>query len=234
MAEKTVPLTARVPEEERDAVEDLADERAKSKSAMTRELVQRGLETIDEDDRAPEPSRTASPLTILGVVAIAVAPTLLATGYTGLGVVLGLVAAVYALLWVTAYDTVLEDVLDTARDKLREVGGVVGFFRYVATDHHVEDPDTVVERAARLDLVGQGLLVGLLVVLVPLGIAGYLGALGPFLAAIGTTGVRAIAVLIIVLTYGFAFLAAVSTLASLAIASAATEDDAVVDDDTTA
>jgi hypothetical protein len=232
MAKKTVPLTARVPEEERDAVEDLADERAKSKSAMTRELVQRGLETIDEDDRAPEPSRTASPLTILGVVAIAVAPTLLATGYTGLGVVLGLVAAVYALLWVTAYDTALEGALDSAREKLREVGGVVGFFRYVATDHHVEDPDTVVERAARLDLVAQGLLVGLLVVLVPLAGAAYLGALEPFLAAVGTSGVRAIALVVVVLGYGFALLMGVSAVASLAIASAATEDDDVVDDTT--
>lgn len=233
MAEKTVPLTARVPEEERNAVEDLADERAKSKSAMTRELVQRGLETIGEDDSEPEPSRTTSPLTILGVVAIAVAPTLLATGYTGLGVVLGLVAAAYALLWVTAYDTVLEERLDDARDELREVGGVVGFFRYIMSDHHVEDPDTVVERAARLDLVAQGLLVGLLVVLAPLGIAGYLGALEPFLAVVGTTGALALALLIVVLGYGFALLMAVSALASLAIASAAAEDD-VAEDDTAA
>ena len=234
MAEKTVPLTARVPEEERDAVEDLADERAKSKSAMTRELVQRGLETIDEDDRAPEPSRTASPLTILGVVAIAVAPTLLATGYTGLGVVLGLVAAVYALLWVTAYDTVLEERLDDARDELREVGGVVGFFRYVAADHHVEEPDTVVERAARLDLVAQGLLVGLLAVLAPLAVAAYLGALEPLLAVIGATGATAIVLLVLALGYAAALLMGVSALASLAIASAATEDDDVVDEETTA
>ena len=212
-----------------EEVKEYVDERGVKKSDVLRRATK---EYIDEQTgEAGGARRSVSPLTILGLGAVAWG--LLATGYTQVGGVLGIFAAVYALLWVTAYDTVLEGALDDARDELREVGGVVGFFRYVATDHHVEDPDTVVERAARLDLVAQGVLVGLLVVLAPLAVAAYLGALEPLLAVIGTSGVRGIALVVVALGYAAALLMGVSAVASLAIASAAT-DDIGVDEETTA
>ena len=222
MGQNTVPLTARVPEEERDAVEELAEEEAKSKSAMTRELVQIGYDEFNKEGEpgAGRTGRSVSPLTILGVVAIAVAPTLLATGYTGLGVAFGAVAAVYALLWVTAYDLALERYLDDVRDRLDEAGGVVGFFRLMWFDHHVEDPDTIVERAARLDLyapVAAGLAILVGGVAVVLQLTGYLGSV---LAAIGPFGAFGWALLIVGFAYLFAVMLAVSALASLAIATA--------------
>jgi len=222
MGRTTEAVTARVPGPMKRRVEELAEETGNSQSAMARELIKTGLEERDRDESPP--GRSVSALTILGVVAIAVAPTLLATGFTAIGAVFGAIGALYALLWATAYDGVVEDALGTARDELREVGGVVGFFRFayrkMRNDHHVEDPDTVIERAARLDILAEGALVGLLAVLIPLGLAAYVGVLEPFLAAVGTTGVRAIVLLIVALAYGFAFLMAVSALASLAIATA--------------
>jgi len=229
MTDKTT-FAFRVSADTAGEIEDYVEERGVKKSDVLRRAAKQYIDEQTGEDR-PDPRRSASPVTILGVVAIAIAPTLLATGYTALGSAFGVLAAVYGLLWVTALDTVLEDALDDGREKLREAGGVVGFFRHVRNDHHVEDPDTVVERAARLDLVADGFLVGLLVVVAPLGIARYLGWLEPFLAVIGTAGATAIVLLVVVLAYGFALLMAVSAVASLAIAAAA-EPDPLTDDAT--
>ena len=146
MSRTTVAVTARVPEPLKDKIEGLAEETGNSKSAMTKELIKSGIERreADADEADAHHGRSASPLTILGVAAIVVSPTLLATGYTGVGAVFSMIGAVYALLWVTAYDSVVEEALDAARDELREVGGVIGFFRYVMSEHRVEEPDTVV------------------------------------------------------------------------------------------
>jgi hypothetical protein len=215
MSRNTEAVTARVPSPMKRELEDLAEETGNSQSAMVKDLIKDGLEAREEDT----PARSVSPLTILGVVAIAIAPTLLATGYTGVGAVFGAIAATYVLLWATATDVVVEERLAEARDRLRDVGGVVGFFRYVVSDHQVENPDTVVERAARLDLVAGGLLVGLVAVLAPLGVAASIGVLEPFLSVIGTSGVAAIALAIVALAYAAVVLMGVSALASLALAS---------------
>ena len=200
-----------------EEVKEYVDERGVKKSDVLRRATK---EYIDEQTgEAGGARRSVSPLTILGLGAVAWG--LLATGYTQVGGVLGIFAAVYALLWVTAYDTVLEGALDDARDELREVGGVVGFFRYVATDHHVEDPDTVVERAARLDLYapiagGLALVVG--------GAAVVLYSLGYFAAVVGVIGPWGVfgwGLLVLGLAYLFAVMLAISALASLAIATAA-------------
>ena len=208
---------------ENDTADDLkryVEERDLKKSDVLRRATK---EYIDKQktETPPTGTRSVSPLTILGVVAIAVAPTLLATGFTGLGVAFGAVGAVYALLWVTAYDLALERYLDGVRDRLDDAGGVVGFFRLIWSDHHVEDPDTIVERAARLDLYapiagGVGLLVG--------GVAVVLHSLGYFAAVagvIGPWGVFGWGLLVLGFAYLFAVMLAISALASLAIATAA-------------
>ena len=227
MAKNTVPLSGRVPEPLKEKVEELAEEREMSRSAMTRELIKDGIEEIENEQAAQSNRpRSVSPLTILGVVAIAVAPTLLATGYTGLGIAFGAVGAVYALLWVTAYDLALERYLDGVRDQLDDAGGVVGFFRLMWFDHHVEDPDTIVERAARLDLYapiagGLALLVG--------GAAVVLYSLGYFAAVagvIGPWGVFGWGLLVLGFAYLFAVMLAISALASIAIATAASSTPA--------
>ena len=221
---------------ENDTADDLkryVEERDLKKSDVLRRATK---EYIDKQktETPPTGTRSVSPLTILGVVAIAVAPTLLATGFTGLGVAFGAVGAVYALLWVTAYDLALERYLDDVRDQLDDAGGVVGFFRLMWFDHHGEDPDTIVERAARLDLYapiagGLGILVG--------GVAFglyYVGHFATVAGVIGPWGVFGWALLVVGLAYVFALMIGVSAIASLAVASSrrgADAPDADVDPD---
>jgi len=162
-----------------------------------------------------------SPLALLGVVSLAIAPTLLATGYTLVGGAAGVVAAVYVLLWVTATDHLLESWLGTARDELRAVGGVRGFFRTVIyEDRVVDDPETLVERLTYADVAGAGLLTLVTVLGLPLLVAARLGLLRPTLEAIGSAGVLALLVGAGAVAYSGALLLAVSALATLAVASA--------------
>lgn len=223
------PVTGKIPSRVREELEEEAEARGVSRSTVIREHLEAAVDDADEEEADPTPDRSASPLSLVGVVSLAIAPTLLATGYTAAGSVAGVVAAAYALLWVTATDVVVEEALGEARDELREAGGVFGFFRHAVADHPVEDPDTVVERAARLDMVGLGLLVGLLAVLLPLGVAGWVGVLGEAVATIGSAGVTAYVVLVVALGYAAAFVLGVSAVASLAIASARSSGE-VVDD----
>ena len=138
-------LSARVAVDTDEKVESLAEELGARKSDVLRRAI---VEYLEGEDTSP--TRSPSPLALLGVVALAIAPTLLATGYTLVGGVAGVVAATYALLWVTAYDALVEERLGTARAELREVGGVVGFFRTVMyEDRAVDDPETHVERLDR-------------------------------------------------------------------------------------
>ena len=227
MSRTTEAVTARVPGPIKRRVEELAEETGNSQSAMAKELIKDGLEAREEDTAR---RRSVSPITILGVVAIAVAPTLLATGYTGLGIGLGAFAAAYVLLWATAYDVVLERHLEAAREELDEAGGVVGFFRLMWFDHHVEDPDTIVERAARLDLYAP--VAGVLAILAA-GVAAvlqYFGYLGSVLDVVGPWGAIGWAVLIVALAYLFALMLGISALASLAVASARAADEPVVEE----
>jgi predicted transcriptional regulator len=233
MEDNDQTLAGRVSQSVVDDVEAIAEEESSSKSTVVRRFVEQGIERHEAEEEATETAaesgRSVSALALLGVVSLATAPTLLATGYTAAGGVAGAVAAIYVLLWVTATDVVVEEALGDARAELREAGGVVGFFRRVVSDHHVEDPDTVVERAARLDIVAFGLLVGLGVVLLPLGVAAWVGVLGELLATVGSTAATAIATLVMALAYGVVVLMGVSAVASLAIASARAEADAVDD-----
>lgn len=221
------PVTGKIPSRVREELEEEAEARGVSRSTVIREHLEAAVDDVEGEEEADHtPGRSASPLALLGVVSLAIAPTLLATGYTAAGSVAGAVAAAYVLLWVTATDVVVEEALGDARAELREAGGVVGFFRHVVGDHPVEDPDTVVERAARLDIVALGLLVGLGAVLVPLGVAAWVGVLGELFAAVGSTGATAILVLIMALGYGAVVLMGVSAVACLAIASARADTEA--------
>lgn len=219
---------------ENDTAEDVkkyVEERGVKKSDVLRRATKEYIDEQAGEDTQPDPRRSVSPVTVMGVVAIAVAPTLLATGYTGLGIGLGAVAAVYALLWVTAYDVVLGRHLDTVRDELGDVGGVVGFFQLMREDHPVEDPDTLVERAARADLWALGLITSGLVVVTPMYVAAQFGYFEPFLAAIGTAGALGIGLFVVVVVYGFVFLMGLSALATLALATAREGRPAPADDE---
>ena len=219
MADKKT-LSGRVPADTYDEVEDLADDLDVRKSDLLRRATEDYLDDHGTDDR--ERGRSVSPLALIGVVALAIAPTLLATGYTTVGLTAGGVAAIYVLLWVTAYDVVVEDALGDARDELAEVGGVVGFFRFVMTDGRVEEPDTVVERASNWDLLGYGLVIGAGVVLAPAAVLQRVGVLD----ALGATGALAYAVVALGLAYAGVLLLGVSAVASLALASTRTADSA--------
>lgn len=238
MVDNDQTLAGRVSQSVVDDVEAIAEEESSSKSTVVRRFVEQGIERHKAEEEALDDATTAgrsvSPLALVGVVSLAIAPTLLSTGYTIAGGVAGVVAAAYVLLWVTATDVVVEEALGDARAELREAGGVVGFFRRVVTDHHVEDPDTVVERAARLDILAFGLLTGLLAVLLPVGAAAWVGVLGEALAVVGSAGATAVLLVVLVVAYGAAVLMGVSAVASLAIASARTDRSDTVDVDAAA
>jgi len=209
-------LAWRAPLDTYREVEALAEENDIKKSDVLRRATE---EYLDEDD-ADSGARSTSSLTILGVVALAIAPTLLATGYTALGAGVGVVAAVYVLLWVTAYDVVLESALADARDELAEVGGVLGFFHYVIfEDRLVDDPDTLIERATYGDLVALGFGAAFILVGAPLAVLDHFGYTEAFVAALGPRGFLAYAAVVVVLLSLALFFFGIWALASLAIAS---------------
>jgi uncharacterized membrane protein len=186
---------------------------------MTRELVQRGIETIDEDDNEPERHRSTSPITILAIVAIAVAPTLLVTGHIAAATIFFAIPAMSALLWITGYDEVLQEKFSTIRD----------FFLVMWFDHHVENPDNVVERAARLDLYAPVALV-LSALVGGVGVAlQYLGYLDVVLAVIGPWGALGWALLVVGLMYLFALMLGISAIATVAVATSRSDADVVED-----
>jgi len=144
MAEEKKTLAVRAPRDWYDEVDDHAEERGISKS----DVLRRATKAYLDDKSNNSVSRAASPLALLGVICLAVAPTLLATGYVLVGALAGVVAAAYVLLWVTATDVLVEEALGTAREELQAVGGVRGFFRAVIfEDRVVDDPETLVERS---------------------------------------------------------------------------------------
>jgi hypothetical protein len=216
MSEKKT-LAWRAPPDRYEEVDAHAEENGINKSDVLRRATEEYLDA--ENDTSA--SRSPSPVALLGVVSLAIAPTLLATGYTLVGGLAGVVAATYVLLWVTATDHLLEEALGTARDELRAVGGVRGFFRAVIyEDRVVEEPETLVERLTRADIVGAGLLTVFTVLALPLALAARVGLLAPALEAIGSLGVLALLVGAVVLAYGGALLLGISAIATLAVASA--------------
>ena len=222
MSRNDQTVAGMVTESVNEDVEAIAEEESVSKSAIVRRFVEEGVERHKSEQEAKQRAgRPTSPLALLGVVSLAIAPTLLATGYTLVGAGAGVVAAAYVLLWVTATDVVVEEALGTARDELRAVGGVRGFFRAVIHDDRVVDePETLVERLTYADVVGAGLLTVFTVLALPLALAARVGLLAPTLEAIGSLGVLALLVGGVVLAYGGALLLGVSALATLAVASA--------------
>jgi len=121
MAEEKKTLAVRAPRDWYDEVDDHAEERGISKS----DVLRRATKAYLDDKSNNSVSRAASPLALLGVICLAVAPTLLATGHVLVGGLAGLVAAAYVLLWVTATDVLVEEALGTAREELQAVGGVL-------------------------------------------------------------------------------------------------------------
>jgi len=218
MAADKKTLSAKVAVDTDERVESIAEDLGARKSDVLRRALS---EYLEEEEMDTSPSRSTSPLALLGVVALAIAPTLLATGYTLVGGAAGVVAATYAVLWVTAYDTLVEERLGTARDELRAAGGVVGFFRAVMYDDRaVEDPETPVERLTYADVAGVGVLTAVTLLALPLAAAAYVGVLPPALETIGGAGTLALAGLLVGLVYlGFGLLG-LSALATLALADA--------------
>jgi len=232
MTQNTEQIASRVPPDVDDRIEEMANEDGdRSKSSVIRLLIEESLEERETEDTSA--GRAVSPLALLGVVSLAIAPTLLATGYTLVGGAAGVVAAAYVLLWVTATDVVVEEALGTARDELRAVGGVRGFFRVVMyEDRVVDEPETLVERLTRADIVGAGLLTAFTVLALPLALAARVGLLAPALESLGSLGVLALLVGAVVLAYGGALLLGISAIATLAVASA--RHDLAADDPTDA
>lgn len=246
-------VSARVTDETNDIVDELAEQQEDSKSNVVRRLLLDGLETREreqqemgetddtDDDRAG--GRSVSALTILGVVSIALAPTMLASGQIAAGALLSMVAGVYALLWVTATDVVVEEALAGARAEVRRAGGLIALFRSVLSsyraaapaavafvrdviteDHVVEEPETFVERLTYADVLALVFGAAGLVLMAPLYLGFQLGYDQLIVDALGVTGLLAVLVVFTLLAYVYVFLFGISAIASLAVMTA--EDDA--------
>lgn len=216
---RDVPLSGRVSPETKETLTEMAEERGESTSAVFRELLQESLESEDEDDRVS--GRSVSALTILGVVSIALAPTMLAVGQVVVGGVLSMLAGIYGLLWVTATDVVVEEAIADARDELREAGGVVALFRTAfREDRVVEDPETLVERLTYGDVLAFFVFSFLLVLSLPMVAAYYLGYMEPLVQWLGGVGALAYVVALVGLAYLGVLLFGLSSIASLAVVTA--------------
>lgn len=230
MGENKTTFSFRVDNDTAEAVEEYVEERGINRT----DALRRATEEYIGKREAYEPSDSSgggvSSITIFGIVSMAIAPTLLATGYTVLGGFAAFVAATYLVLWATAYDVVLERRVGAIRDELGERGGLwSGFFRLMREDHPVDDPRSPIERAARFDTYAYALAVAGLLALLPLAALARLGYLEPFLSLIGTPGRIGILILIIGVAYGFAFLMGVSAIALLAIATSRSDADLAED-----
>jgi hypothetical protein len=242
MADKRT-LSGRIPEDTYREVEAYADTHDVKKSDVLRRATE---EYLDEDD-ADSGARSPSALTIVGVVALAIAPTLLATGYTALGGGAAVVAVGYIVLWVTGLNVAAERFFGGIREEYTDNGGVVGFFRDVLTVHFgdnwaarqlrklagppvVEDPDTLFERATRADALMYGSMIALLGVLLPVAAAIWFGYFAAFVDFVGATGVDATVLLITFLACSFAVSAGVLALSSLTVASARSAGTTTTDD----
>jgi len=207
---------------ENDTAEEVkryVEERDLKKSDVLRRATKQYIdEQTGEDTQRTQ--RSASPITILAIVAIAVAPTLLVTGHIAAATIFFAIPAMSALLWITGYDEVLQEKFSNIRD----------FFLVMWFDHLVEDPDNVVERAARLDLYAPVALVlsalvgGVGVVLQ------YLGYLDVVLAVIGPWGALGWALLLVGLMYLFAVMLGISAIATVAIATSRSNADVAVEE----
>jgi hypothetical protein len=189
-------------------------------SAFLRSVIVDGLDAR-ERRRQKAVGQGVSPLALLGVGSLAGAPTLLATGYTLLGAIVGAVAAAYLLLWVTATDDLVEEALGSARAELRAVGGVSGFLRVlIFEDRVVDEPETLVEKLTYADVAAAGLVALATVLALPLWVATRVGLLEVAIEVVGGLGVLAFVAGLIVLVYASVFLLGVSAIATLAVAYA--------------
>jgi len=248
MGKNTTQVTARMPESLKQEVEEVAEERGMSRSATVKQLVRDGMER-EEVETELAAAKATSALTLLGVVSIVLAPTLLAVGVTLPGVFLSIVAATYTLLWVTGYDSKISEHVAAARRELSEGGGFYGFFKLFVADakreyseannvvgfvkvvwkkwkgsHDIQDPDSPVERAARVDLYIPIVAVVFFLVSLPALGAVMLGEVEAFVGLFDSTS----ALIYLLLTFGTAYsmviLLGISAVASIALVSARSED----------
>lgn len=232
MGDNKTTFSFRVDNDTAEAVEEYVEERGINRT----DALRRATEEYIGKREAYEPSDSGGgrvpSLTIFGIVAMAIAPTLLVGGYTVLGGVATFLAATFLVLWATAYDVVLERRVGAIRDELGERGGLwSGFFHLMSKDHPVDDPRSPIERAARFDIYAVAFALVGLIVLLPLATLGWAGYLEPFLSYIGAAGAFGIALFIAVVAYGFVFLMGVSAIALLAIATTREDRPAPADDE---
>jgi len=119
-----------------------------------REQVERELAEKDEADDSGG-GRSSTFVDQLAAAALVVAPVAFAVGAPT--VAGGLLAVVSLWVWgtVTATGDRVTDFAGSIRDQLADAGGVFGFFltKLLDKSEGVEDPETLVERVTRLDVV---------------------------------------------------------------------------------
>lgn len=179
MGRNTVSVGTRVDESLDEELGEYEDDHSMNRSAAVRTLIVQGL----REDNNPDTGR-ASPYTTVGVAAVATLALGL-VGETEAALALGGIVSAVAGLWVVFRTfRVSDDILQSFHD----IGGFSGFLRAVMddfrADHPIDEPTTVVERAARWDAYAPVLLlVGAIYTVVGL-VGVYLGVFTPLTAVL--------------------------------------------------
>jgi hypothetical protein len=212
-------------DELRAAVED-AREDGEPLDDTVRRLLRDSAE--DGDSAAGRQPSTVVPATLAATLAVSV--TLLATGEGAVGVPLAFVSAVGVAGWglarLTGWGAWAADKITVLQEGFQDIGGVRGFFRVAwrryKGDHPIDEPSTVVERAARLDNYLPALFV------VAFAVGGVMWGVveAGVLPLIGPTGALILLLAFILVVYSIPAAMVVAAAAQLAVAGVGRASDA--------
>jgi hypothetical protein len=224
-------VSAKVPTQDKLALERRADEEGVSRSEIIRRTLKDGLDNDDGGGGA-----TAAVLPSVAASLLAAGVALLFAGETAAGGWLtaggGFAAVNYILARAFGWGAWLREVVGDVRDGFRDVGGVRGFAALVVEgwrrDRPVEDPSTPVERAANADVYVPVLSV----VLLALGGVAWGVVEAGLLPVLGPPGALLLVGLLLAVAYAIPAAMLVSAAAMLAVAGSSASPDAA-DDATT-
>jgi len=224
-------VSAKVPTQDKLALERRADEEGVSRSEIIRRTLKDGLDNDDGGGGA-----TAAVLPSVAASLLAAGVALLFAGETAAGGWLtaggGFAAVNYILARAFGWGAWLREVVAVVRGGFRDVGGVRGFAALVVEgwrrDRPVEDPSTPVERAANADVYVPVLSV----VLLALGGVAWGVVEAGLLPVLGPPGALLLVGLLLAVAYAIPAAMLVSAAAMLAVAGSSASPDAA-DDATT-
>jgi hypothetical protein len=186
-------------------------------------------EEVEETQTPPGYDEGSATLSQLSLGLMLFVPVLLAVGAVGTATLATVVGVGYAFLWAVGYDGRVAHHLTRAKREYDAVGGLRGFVGRLFAPADENDPDTLVERAARLDTYALSLVIVAAVFSSPvwgsywLGTAGF-GTWEPVIEFLGAGSAFSILSAAMIITMIAFLLAGVSAIASLALTSAGADE----------